>query len=323
MSDTPIEPNYQDILDKYAASLKSTETPPIPDPESQPVAEVPPAPPQPELKPQSQPEVPIVTAPPIPPATPVEEPATPPLVSRPKENKFFKYLFFFSLIILLIVLASVVISLINSQKALENSNNAPTAALSPTTNPRDYCLLNDQRYPVNQTFTATDGCNTCTCNADLTISCTELSCIATPSVKLTPTKSATSSATQSLKTYENKTAGISFKYPSNFSYDEKIEPYYLISSKPLIKISIHAVGNPMSTNCLKSISTETNGNLQIQKYSSLSSVECGTTADTNREIWITKAGSKSEPGLIFSYSSTQIIESEKIFDQILSTFKFL
>jgi hypothetical protein len=264
MSDNQPEPNYQDILDKYAASLKSTEVPPIPEPELKPenieTSEPPKTPkieenpiispeltvpsrtefsleikPESELLAPPEPQPQLESVPPeivpvptpesiIPPTPPVELPPESPLVSpeptgegglTPRENNFFKYLFFFSLFIFLIVLVSVVISFINSQKSLSNTQNTPTIASSPTVVPSTVCQINDQTYQIGQTFAATDGCNTCTCNSDLTVSCTSNTCTATPSVKLTPTKSATTSAIPATwRTYTNKTYGYSFQYPS-------------------------------------------------------------------------------------------------------------
>lgn len=138
----------------------------------------------------------------------------------------------------------------------------------------------------------------------------------------TETVSPTTDPTADWKTYTNNNFEFSFKYPSNFSYSEKADPYYLISSQPLIKIDIHTVGNPVSTECLKLTHTETNSNLLIQRYSFVSSAKCGVTIDTDKEILVTNTNSSSsEPGIIFSYSSTQATESEKIFNQILPTFK--
>lgn len=215
MTDTPQDPNYQDILDKYAASLNSTETPKIPEPESTsenihslessetpkieenkqeitadpellaPVA---------EEKPTEVISEPEALAPPVPPIELAPESTLPEIPQVPKENNFFKYLFFFSLFIFIIVLVSVIYSFINSQKSLSSSQVTPTIASSPTLAPSTVCQINDQSYQIGETFTATDGCNTCSCNADLTISCTEKTCTATPTAKLSPTKTATSSA---------------------------------------------------------------------------------------------------------------------------------
>jgi len=192
MPDQP-ESNYQDILDKYAASLNSTEEPKIPEPEiTPPPVDVPVETPM-ETPIETPVEAPIEALTP-PPATPELEPESPSL--PPKENNFFKYLFFFSLVIFLIVLVSVLLSFINSQKSLINNKNIPT--ISPTAIPVAKCEINDQKYLIGESFTATDGCNTCTCNADLTIACTQMACLsptpttiittATPSATKVPTK---------------------------------------------------------------------------------------------------------------------------------------
>ena len=286
MTDTNQDPNYQDILTKYADSLKSTEVPKIPEPEvssqaspetqldSVPEVKPEPAPsapptvlepdpeaqdipekepetavmtemdaktevapivspkstdeggisasnmletatqvvtPAPEIKPEApkitQPDVQIppsmMETPPVdtPPTSPVDDfvpPAPHPIeiapdfVPPPKENHFFKYLFFFSLIVFMVVVALVSYSFVNSQKTLNNLKAMPTTA-PPTGVPEKACEINGQEYAINETFTATDGCNTCTCNSDLSIVCTEMACDASKSAN--PTKTATASGT--------------------------------------------------------------------------------------------------------------------------------
>lgn len=245
MSDNKSEPNYQDILDKYAEDIKTSTEPSLPQAEPEldskqepeplleteltsesklevhpqseietpltsktelklePEAELPTIPETefplesesdslPEFQPQSEPL--NLTSPPIPEAI---IPSTPP-PSLPKENKFFKYLFFLSLLIFLGVLSAIAYSFINTQKPFDTSSNTPTIA--PTMSPELFCEINEQEYTVGQSFAATDGCNTCICNPDLTISCTEESCEATPSVSLTPT-----STTSATKTPDNFT----------------------------------------------------------------------------------------------------------------------
>jgi len=245
MPDNNPTPDYQDILDKYAASLNSTDKPLIPEPESETQTE-----PQLETKPELepiiskppevqtplesplQPEAIISPVPPIelapesaeiiPPAPldspkptteavtplvspepnnegrfapPIELPFETPPVLPQKENHFFKYLFFFSLIIFILILISVFLSFVKSQQSLSGTQDTPAIIISPTAIPIPVCEINDQKYVVGESFSATDGCNTCSCTTDLTIVCTEMACEATPSVKLTPTKTATISAT--------------------------------------------------------------------------------------------------------------------------------
>lgn len=229
--------NYQDILDKYAASINTpvedkipeaplpseisnvdeimsqTENTPEKSVETQPVLQDISSEPQSELPvsetleevvaPVSEETVlPLDTSPSpeailssVLPTEPTNEnEIMPEATNFPKENNFFKYLFFFSLFIFIIVLVSVIISFVNSQKSISNSTTSPTIVLTPTDIPSTVCEINDQKYNVGQSFTATDGCNTCTCNSDQTIVCTEMACEATPTAKLSPTKTATSSA---------------------------------------------------------------------------------------------------------------------------------
>jgi len=255
MTDTKSEPNYQDILDKYADSIKSTEIPePIqPEPElkstqepeqlleteltpeskmeihpteetetsenldtpiiteseikteSEPLQSETPIIPELSDQPIVQSEPPFLTAPA--PEIPLEGGLSPEAINSsespesiapessevapPKENHFFKYLFFFSLFIFIIVLISVILSFINSQKNLNSSTATPTLPLSPTDTPKTFCEINGQQYQIGESFLATDGCNKCACNADLTVVCTEMACEATPSMKLSPTSKLT------------------------------------------------------------------------------------------------------------------------------------
>lgn len=236
MTDNQSNLSYQDILDKYAESISSKDDHQIPEEKIKPEPELEPVnPPEPILTPEeeemvkSQPEPqselesqasPQIEAPPAPEAInppPVTEAIIPPIVppeltnesgsippSLPpkKQNHFFKYLFFFSLIIFIIVLVLVVISFLNSQKPITDSQELPPNNI-PTSIPTAFCELNDQKYSIGQTFSATDGCNTCTCGEDLTISCTEKTCDLTPTqsatVSASPTKSATSSTISELK----------------------------------------------------------------------------------------------------------------------------
>lgn len=222
---------YQDILDRYTQdllrknnpSLETTKTSPDPEPLNTPeipetntavltdVAE-PPIP----LTPAEEPKIipPSVSEPIAPVADLPMEPSVdeqPSIEEQPPVNNVFKYLFYLSLLIFIGVCSAVGYNLYSN---LSGSNNNSAANASPTAVPTTTtsiptttsapsgpsCSLNDHNYTVGQTFASADGCNTCTCNQDLTISCTEKACEAIPSVKLTPTKSATTSATSKTNT---------------------------------------------------------------------------------------------------------------------------
>ena len=40
----------------------------------------------------------------------------------------------------------------------------------------DVCVVGDQTYAEGDTFSAADGCNTCSCQADGSLACTEMAC---------------------------------------------------------------------------------------------------------------------------------------------------
>jgi hypothetical protein len=165
---------YKNLLDQYASNTDTQEpdnTPPTPDLVENNFRSLPPE----ELK------------------LPEGEHKT------PDSTNIFKYIFFASLIIFLVVYSVLAFTLI--KKPTIDTTITTTSAtlpispvmLSPTSVPTQVCALNDKNYEVGESFTATDGCNTCTCSADLSISCTEKVC---PTAKPT-TKTSTQSAKKS------------------------------------------------------------------------------------------------------------------------------
>ncbi|HPJ16795.1 MAG TPA: hypothetical protein PK639_01015 [Candidatus Woesebacteria bacterium] len=184
--ETPdLSKQYQDILNKYSQELNKT---PTPQPEPQP---------QPEPEPQSEPQ-PIAVEPTIPPES---------------ESNIFKYFFFFSLIVFLVVFGLVIKSIFFSNITPQDSAKNLTPAPSPTATSGAVCLLNDKQYQIGESFKSADGCNTCSCGIDLTVSCTELACDSTP----TATPSATS-----VKSYKNSVFGFSFDYPKTLTLTDQL-----------------------------------------------------------------------------------------------------
>jgi len=120
------------------------------------------------------------TLPPLPPPLPKPTPLPPPpLPTLPEKTKnqpgIYKYVFFISLIIFSIVVGSIVLTVINKPKA---SLAPPPSSFSPTPTGsiQPVCQLNDKEYQVGESFSTVDGCNTCTCQPNLTISCTSQNC---------------------------------------------------------------------------------------------------------------------------------------------------
>lgn len=204
---------YQDILDRYSKELSSGSA------EAEPTS-----PPPANINPVKDESI-AQLAPPI---TPQSIPASSvsvsidSLVTPAKKAHFdlFKYLFFLSLIMFLAVFGGIIyttflskdISPDNSQlSSTTNPQNTLPAPTSATSN-QPLCYVNDKSYSVGESFAATDGCNTCTCSSDLTISCTEKSC----SDASAPTSSPSSKPkpTISLKTYKDSKYGYQFDCPS-------------------------------------------------------------------------------------------------------------
>lgn len=184
---TPNEPNpglaeaYQSILDKYSQELAVVP----PEPPSPPPEPPPPVNPEPVEEPPVPPTLPTPPSPVSPPPVnpePIEGPPTPPIVSLSSStvppspfNSLFKIVFFISLFVFLAVLIGNVYVFFLAKPASPTAGQ-PTLIPNPTANVANYCALNDVRYVVDQTFPAQDGCNTCTCLTDLTISCTNNIC---------------------------------------------------------------------------------------------------------------------------------------------------
>lgn len=113
------------------------------------------------------------------PTSPLEAGAIPVGETTSKGSGFFKILFFISLLIFLVVASALALSFINNSKTSPSTVNPTIPTITePTDAPEEesFCYLNDNKYKVNETFPSADGCNTCTCNIDGTISCTEKDC---------------------------------------------------------------------------------------------------------------------------------------------------
>lgn len=123
---------------------------------------------------------------------------------KPKTS-ILRILFLVVLIIFLGVIAAVAYYMIkgNSTTTTATPTVAPVVTEAPVTQPETtVCTLNDQQYQIGETFAAADGCNVCSCAADLTITCTERVCAPT----VAPTEVATSTPTKATTVTPSKTA---------------------------------------------------------------------------------------------------------------------
>jgi hypothetical protein len=128
----------------------------------------------------------------------------------------------------------------------------------------------------------------------------------------------TTDPTAGWKTY--RSADLSFKYPSTW----KLTNNQIEGENPKIKISIVDRDSTLMNECMEETSAETKNNLAVRKFSRVTTgVMCNTTDSTPREIWVTKTRGSSAPGMSLEYSSTESPQTEKLFGQILGTFRFL
>jgi len=135
---------------------------------------------------------------------------------------FFKIFFIFSLLAFLAIGGILIYSLFFAPSS-QTASNKSTVNPTPTVSSGVFCDLNNKRYFQGESFPSADGCNTCTCESQDIIACTEKACLATKSATLTPTKSATSSSIpKDWKVYEDKEIGFSFSYPKNITLTKKI-----------------------------------------------------------------------------------------------------
>lgn len=193
----PIQPEptipsneYQPILDQYAANTESVNTEPVEGSTEQ------------QLQDLS-------------------------ITNPPTTNNIFKIIFIFSLIIFILTASAFAFVYYKSQKNSPVIDNSPST-ISSTPTPSGTCFLNDKTYHVGESFASADGCNTCSCQSQDMIVCTEKACLST-----TP---ATNSATKTPSTFvapkitpDKITLSFYQEYIKNFPPVYKNSPYLTTS----------------------------------------------------------------------------------------------
>lgn len=140
----------------------------------------------------------------------------------------------------------------------------------------------------------------------------------TPTPLSSPSPVAILDLTANWKTYSN--AELSFKYPDTW----QMNGLTISSSSPGIKLSIVSSNSSLMNECMKETFSGIDGDVFVKAFSRVATGEmCSTNDSTPREIWIIPSSTKFTPGISFQYSSLESIQAEMVFDQILSTFKFL
>jgi len=121
-----------------------------------------------------------------------------------------------------------------------------------------------------------------------------------------------------LNTYSNDS--LTFEYPNFLT----LEYGFITGENPTIQIYSATSSEPLSNECMELVRTENSNGLKIKYYKKIvsnSGFACSDPDGTPREIWITGENGFA-PGTVISYSVTEETEALKIFDQIISTFKF-
>jgi len=293
-----LQKQYQEILNQYAEALSKSSPPP---------------PPSPTLPVRSPDSIGTKEGPPA---------AT---------STFIKILFYFSLLIFLAVIAAVANSFIKNQRTPATSSPTP---IPTETQPAVICELNEMTYQVNESFPAADGCNTCACQSDQLIICTQIAC--TTPTKVTPTKTSTSSAIpKNWKTYTNTAFGFSISYPAELTITDTLPAEYtkISSTKQFLlidnkskNISFTLMINPDGFGPIFS-----NKSVDVSYQSGKGLVAVNKTVvtpdenyDKTRDVSVYVGEIKTGYNIwILTQSPKDNATNEKIFSQILSTFKFL
>lgn len=123
---------------------------------------------------------------------------TPPPVSTP--SKFLKNLFIISLIIFLAIVGLIAYFMFLNKPVKKDSVDE---SLIPTSVPEAACEYNEVEYKLGESFPSADGCNTCVCQSPDVISCTLRTCNTNSITKVetttvTPAPSATKSGIKTI-----------------------------------------------------------------------------------------------------------------------------
>ena len=91
-----------------------------------------------------------------------------------------KIFFIFSVIVFISVLGAIAYNIFKDQSSVPIQSEPVSSPQDTTPVETEFCFLNDKNYAVGETFSAADGCNTCSCSETKEIVCTEMACDLTP-----------------------------------------------------------------------------------------------------------------------------------------------
>lgn len=95
-----------------------------------------------------------------------------------KGHTFISFSLKITIVILILLIFTAIIFLYfkNPNNLSTNKNQKSTDKITPTSTPSGSCFLDGKTYKVGDSFTATDGCNICTCKYQNVISCSLKKC---------------------------------------------------------------------------------------------------------------------------------------------------
>ena len=126
------------------------------------------------------------------------------------------------------------------------------------------------------------------------------------------------------KTYNS--IGYTFKYPANWNISGTV----ITSTSPKVKIVAVPKDGTLMNKCMQEQSSlqvkerpDFEEYLAIKKFTTMTTGEmCSGFNPDLKQIWVVPTKDSYGPGIIYEYSSKESDQPEKIFDQILATFKF-
>jgi len=131
----------------------------------------------------------------------------------------------------------------------------------------------------------------------------------------------TTNPTENWKTYSNN--DLFFKYPPSWNV-QKQHNNRIVSANSKIIINVATTDTTLMNECMKLDKVEDRNTFVIKHFSGATTGEmCSANNFTSREKWIIPNKNAYSPGISYSYTTDESPEAERVFNLILSTFKFI
>lgn len=121
-----------------------------------------------------------------------------------------------TLVLLLLLTTGAAVYLFSQNQSLKAQLGLPTLELSES---KQTCEYNGQVYQPGEGFTASDGCNSCSCAETGEVACTEMACVSDSELSVIQTL-------EDWETYSNSQYNVNFKYPASYEIEESLDNTY-------------------------------------------------------------------------------------------------